>query len=126
MKIARCRSASPDGQLWTLTFLSAQVGKKMGLKIESTKSDAGDRTYRIRIQPEDEEAVRKTVKDINEKIIEFKTQFAGKDMQDYIAMVLIWLATEQPATALSTRNPSGGRGGNTERRVRRTGPAGGG
>mgnify|MGYP000279255929 CR=1 FL=1 len=23
------------------------------------------------------------------------TQFAGKDMQDYIAMVLIWLATEQ-------------------------------
>jgi len=28
-------------------FLSAQVGKKMKLKIESTKNDAGDRTYRI-------------------------------------------------------------------------------
>ena len=55
----------------------------------------GDRTYRVRIQPQDEEVVRKTVKRVNDKLIEFKTQFAGKDMQDYIAMVLIWLATEQ-------------------------------
>ena len=31
---------------------------------------------------------------INDKIIEFKTQFAGKDMQDYIAMVIIWYATQ--------------------------------
>ncbi len=53
-----------------------------------------DRTYRIRTSPEDEEAVRKTVKGINDKIIEFKTQFAGKDMQDYIAMVIIWYATQ--------------------------------
>ena len=57
----------------------------------------GDRTYRIKITPEDEEVVRKTLKTINDKIIEFKTQFAGKDMQDYIAMVLIWYATEQHA-----------------------------
>jgi len=55
----------------------------------------GDRSYRIKANPSDEEVVRKTVKTINEKIIEFKTQFAGKDMQDYIAMVLIWLATEE-------------------------------
>ena len=55
----------------------------------------GDRNYRLKIKPEDEEKLRKTVKIINEKIIEFKTNFAGKDMQDYIAMVLIWLATEQ-------------------------------
>ena len=54
----------------------------------------GDRTYRIRIEPGDEEVVRKTLKTINDKIIEFKTQFAGKDMQDYIAMVMIWFATE--------------------------------
>ncbi len=54
----------------------------------------GDRTYRIRIEPGDEEVVRKTLKDLNDKIIEFKTQFAGKDMQDYVAMVLIWFATE--------------------------------
>ncbi len=54
----------------------------------------GDRTYRIKTEAKDEEKVRKTIKLINEKIIEFKTQFAGKDMQDYIAMVLIWYATQ--------------------------------
>lgn len=53
-----------------------------------------DRTYRIKTQPSDEEAVRKTVKLINDKIIEFKTHFAGKDMQDYIAMVILWYATQ--------------------------------
>ncbi len=53
----------------------------------------GDRTYRIRIEPANEEVVRKTVKIINDKIIEFKTNFAGKDMQDYIAMVVLWCAT---------------------------------
>ncbi len=57
----------------------------------------GDRTYRIRIEPQDEEPVRRTLKTINDKIVEFKTQFAGKDMQDYIAMVMIWYATQTPA-----------------------------
>jgi len=54
----------------------------------------GDRTYRIKTNPEDEEVIRRTVKTINDKIIEFKTQFAGQDMQDYIAMVIIWYATQ--------------------------------
>ena len=54
----------------------------------------GDRTYRIKTKASDEEVIRKTVKMINDKIIEFKTQFAGKDMQDYIAMVIIWYATQ--------------------------------
>ena len=55
----------------------------------------GDRTYRVRIQPKYEEIVRRTIITVDDKLVEFKTQFAGKDMQDYIAMVLIWLATEQ-------------------------------
>jgi cell division protein ZapA len=58
----------------------------------------GDRSYRIKVRPEDEEVVRKTIKTINDKILEFRTQFAGKDMQDYIAMVLAWYATEQNNT----------------------------
>jgi len=53
----------------------------------------GDRTYRIKIEPRDEEVVRRTLRQINDKIIEFKTQFAGRDMQDYIAMVVLWYAT---------------------------------
>ena len=55
----------------------------------------GDRNYRLKVKPEDEEKLRKTVKLINQKILEYKTNFAGKDMQDYVAMVLIWLATEE-------------------------------
>src|SRR5688500_2809499 len=57
----------------------------------------GDINYRLRSHPKDEEVVRKPVKTINDKMLEFKTQFAGKDMQDYIAMVLVWFATEQNA-----------------------------
>lgn len=58
----------------------------------------GDRTYRIKTSPDDEESIRRTLKTINDKIIEFKTQFAGKDMQDYVAMVLIWYATQIKTT----------------------------
>ncbi len=70
----------------------------------------GDRSYRIRTSPKDEETVRKAVKTINDKIIEFKTQFAGKDMQDYIAMVLIWYATQvtsQPGDAVVSEDMVG-------------------
>jgi hypothetical protein len=65
----------------------------------------GDRTYRIRIATADEEVVRKTLKLINDKILEFKTQFAGKDMQDYIAMVVLWYATQQKMTDNETAIP---------------------
>ncbi len=67
-----------------------------------------DRSYRLKIESEDEEMVRLTVKTINEKIIEFKTNFAGKDMQDYVAMALLWYATEQqkPTTQQSANTES--------------------
>ncbi|MEO6638924.1 MAG: cell division protein ZapA [Ginsengibacter sp.] len=64
----------------------------------------GDRTYRIKVLPSDEEAVRGTLKIINDKILEFRTQYAGKDRQDYIAMVLIWYAT-QPQKAVEGNSP---------------------
>ncbi|HEX8334751.1 MAG TPA: cell division protein ZapA [Segetibacter sp.] len=54
-----------------------------------------DRSYRLKIAQQDEEVVRRTIKTINEKIVEYKTNFAGKDMQDYVSMVLLWFATEQ-------------------------------
>lgn len=53
-----------------------------------------DRNYRVRVSSEDESSVRNTVKIINDKITEYKTSFPGKDMQDYISMVLVWFATE--------------------------------
>lgn len=54
-----------------------------------------DRTYRLKVEPNDEEMIRKTAKLINDKVFEFKNKFAGKDMQDYVSMVLLWFATEQ-------------------------------
>ena len=61
-----------------------------------------DRSYRLKIGKQDEEIVRKTIKLINDKIVEYKTQFAGKDMQDYVSMVLLWFATEQQNPSTST------------------------
>lgn len=55
----------------------------------------GDRTFRLKTKKADEEIVRKTVKMVNEKVMEYKSKFAGKDMQDYVSMALLWLATEQ-------------------------------
>jgi len=66
----------------------------------------GDRTYRIKIERKDEEMVRKTLKTINDKILEFKTNFAGKDMQDYVAMVLLWFATQSSDEDQNTSNSS--------------------
>ena len=55
----------------------------------------GDRSFRLKTSKADEEIVRKTVKMVNDKVMEYKARFAGKDMQDYVSMALLWLATEQ-------------------------------
>jgi cell division protein ZapA len=54
-----------------------------------------DRNYRVKISPKDEEAVRKTAALINQKLVEYKSLYAGSDTQDYISMVLLWFTTEQ-------------------------------
>ncbi|TAF51272.1 MAG: cell division protein ZapA [Sphingobacteriia bacterium] len=54
-----------------------------------------DRTYRLKVDPAEESMVRKTAELINQKMGEFRLQFAGKDTQDYLAMVLLWFATAQ-------------------------------
>ena len=61
-----------------------------------------DRSYRLKVEAADEEMVRKTAIVINDKITEFKTLFAGKDMQDYVAMVLLWFATEQNQSGINS------------------------
>ncbi len=60
-----------------------------------------DRTYRLKVEVTDEEILRSTVKLINEKIIEYKTQLAGKDMQDYVSMALLWFATSQSKNSVN-------------------------
>lgn len=69
-----------------------------------------DRSYRLKIDPEDEEMVRSTIKRLNEKIIDYKTNFAGKDMQDYVSMVLLWFATEQQKPTPEQISETGSKG----------------
>jgi cell division protein ZapA len=52
------------------------------------------RSYRIRIKPEEESAVRKAVKLADDKINEMKTHYAGKDDQDFMAMTLLSYAAD--------------------------------
>ena len=52
------------------------------------------RSYRIRIKPEEEEAVRKAAKVADEKVLELRAHYAGKDDQDFIAMCLLMYATD--------------------------------
>jgi len=64
----------------------------------------GDRTYRLKVEPKDEATVRNTLQQINDKIMELKSVYVGKDMQDYVAMTMIWFATQQTnATAPATQ-----------------------
>ncbi|MEZ5017171.1 MAG: cell division protein ZapA [Flavipsychrobacter sp.] len=53
-----------------------------------------ERSYRIRVTPDEEESVRKAVKIADEKITELRGSYAGKDDQDFIAMCLLMYATD--------------------------------
>jgi hypothetical protein len=66
-------------------------------------AQVGDRTYRIKVEPKNEALVLRTLQQINQKLLEFKTNFAGKDMQDYLAMTILWYAT-QPAAPTDTNS----------------------
>jgi cell division protein ZapA len=59
------------------------------------------RSYRLRIKPEEEEAVRKAVKMADEKVKEMRSHYAGKDDQDFMAMCLLSYAAD---SALDTFN----------------------
>jgi len=52
------------------------------------------RSYRIKIKPSEEELVRKAVKVADEKVMEMRNAYAGKDDQDFIAMVLLMYAAD--------------------------------
>lgn len=59
------------------------------------------RSYRLRIHPQEEEEVRKSVKLVNDKILELKRTYAGKDDQDFIAMCLLMYATDNSTSNLN-------------------------
>lgn len=52
------------------------------------------RSYRIRVVPTEEEAVRKAIKQADAKITELRHAYAGKDDQDFVAMCLLSYAAD--------------------------------
>lgn len=55
------------------------------------------RSYRIRILPAEEEAVRRAVKRADEKITELRQHYAGRDDQDFVAMCLLMYSSDHAA-----------------------------
>ncbi len=53
----------------------------------SIKIKIADREYPMKVEPEEEELIRKAGKIVNEKIKLFKSQFGIDDKQDLLAMV---------------------------------------
>lgn len=52
-----------------------------------------DRTYKLTLDPREEEIVRKAGRVINEKVREFAGNYAFKDKQDLLAMVALQFTT---------------------------------
>jgi len=59
------------------------------------------RSYRIRIKPEEESAVRKAVKLADNKVNEMRSHYAGKDDQDFMAMTLLTYASDTAIEAFN-------------------------
>ena len=53
-----------------------------------------DRPYPLKIKPEEEEAVRKAARHLNDKVKELQNQYAAKDKQDYLAMCALMSEVE--------------------------------
>jgi cell division protein ZapA (FtsZ GTPase activity inhibitor) len=65
-----------------------------------------DRPYKMTVNAEEEEVIRKAARLINEKITEYANTYAFNDNQDLLAMVSLWFATTslKAQTDVSTDN----------------------
>jgi cell division protein ZapA len=55
----------------------------------SIRLNLADRYYPLKIDPNDEEKIRKAAKLINEKILQYKQRYVNKDTQDFLAMAAL-------------------------------------
>ena len=55
----------------------------------SIRVNIADRYYPLKIEREDEEKIRKAAKLINDKVFQYKTKYADKDIQDFLAMAAL-------------------------------------
>lgn len=52
----------------------------------SIRVNIADRYYPLKIERDDEEKIRRAAKMINDKVFQYKTKYADKDIQDFLAM----------------------------------------
>ena len=52
------------------------------------------RPYPLRVAPGDEEAIRRIAKELNDKLTDFQRTYAGREKQDYLAMLLLIYAVD--------------------------------
>ena len=55
----------------------------------SININIADRLYPLRVDRKEEEDIRKAAKIINEKVVQYKQKYAGKDLQDCLAMATL-------------------------------------
>lgn len=61
---------------------------------QSIRVNIADRYYPLKVEREDEEKIRDAAKQINEKIALYKSTYADKDMQDFLAMAALQFVTK--------------------------------
>ena len=60
----------------------------------SLKIQIGDREYPLRVSLPEKEKVLLAAKNINDKVSQYQSRYAEKDMQDFIAMTALQMATK--------------------------------
>ena len=52
----------------------------------SIRVNVADRYYPLKVEPENEEKIRKAARMINDKVLQYKQRYTDKDVQDFLAM----------------------------------------
>jgi len=93
----------------------AELESKLNIKVT-----IADRPYPLKIEPEEEESIRKAAQIINDKVRELQFKYDGKDKQDFLAMCLLQYAADSvskpkpapPSTVDSTSQDKAGKQSN--------------
>lgn len=54
-----------------------------------------ERSYRIRVKPEEEQAIRQAIKVAEQRLAKLRNEVPGKDEKDFLTMCLMMYATDQ-------------------------------
>ncbi len=66
----------------------------MSEELKNMQVMIGGRSYPLRVKPQDVEAIKGVVLQINEKFSDFQLTYVNKDKQDWLAMTLLTYAVE--------------------------------